>query len=522
MSEVLQEAISSDEAALTFTLPTVSFADLPTEVDQYGDEQSMPMGKYLLSQDPALPTDSAGYLIIDKKITLELDSVTHFQLSMLRISTLDIKIKKATSLYLGDCHFDTLDIQIDQQNYMHLSNNYLGRMYIQSTALDRLSEWPSTLWLQMNRLREVHIFANDYENIDFTHNQFELGTAGLFDGLDSALAGINNTWMDYGNASLSVHASSVGNVFVWGNSSVESVGEKPLKALEFRGNMRNLKIEENHLAHALEFVDLEISERLEIIGNKFNGHKGLGLYRVLFPGSVLNINWNQLSGNLLYVKTDLSEEESPFGFKHFAALPFFGTSVEEMKFDDRVRVLLEAYSRFHGYYKASGDILAANAVYRELQAIHTLRYEHMATTEGGLRNVFRWRLSQLTRVYTGYGTEPSRALVMSLYIIICFAIVYFFYPSEWDKEPKSKMWANLKVARDKNEEAFARPLAKFAYHLFLSFFNAFTLSVNSFVTLGFGAIPTRGLARYLCIIEGLIGWLLLSLFLVALINQVNF
>jgi len=37
---------------------------------------------------------------------------------------------------------------------------------------------------------------------------------------------------------------------------------------------------------------------------------------------------------------------------------------------------------------------------------------------------------------------------------------------------------------------------------------------------GFGTIPTRGLARYVCIIQGFIGWFLLSIFTVALINQV--
>ena len=54
----------------------------------------------------------------------------------------------------------------------------------------------------------------------------------------------------------------------------------------------------------------------------------------------------------------------------------------------------------------------------------------------------------------------------------------------------------------------------------ISLINAITLSLNSFTTLGFGTIPTKGVARYLCIIEGFLGWFLLSIFTVALINQV--
>lgn len=50
--------------------------------------------------------------------------------------------------------------------------------------------------------------------------------------------------------------------------------------------------------------------------------------------------------------------------------------------------------------------------------------------------------------------------------------------------------------------------------------NAITLSLNAFSTLGFGEIPTRGLARYVAIIQGFVGWFLLSIFLVSLIGQI--
>ncbi len=58
------------------------------------------------------------------------------------------------------------------------------------------------------------------------------------------------------------------------------------------------------------------------------------------------------------------------------------------------------------------------------------------------------------------------------------------------------------------------------YVILVKALNALTLSVNAFTTLGFGDIPTRGLARYVAIVQGFIGWFLLSIFSVALINQV--
>lgn len=49
--------------------------------------------------------------------------------------------------------------------------------------------------------------------------------------------------------------------------------------------------------------------------------------------------------------------------------------------------------------------------------------------------------------------------------------------------------------------------------------NSLVLSVNAFSTLGFGQIPVRGFTKYIAIIEGFIGWFLLSVFIVSLLSQ---
>lgn len=58
------------------------------------------------------------------------------------------------------------------------------------------------------------------------------------------------------------------------------------------------------------------------------------------------------------------------------------------------------------------------------------------------------------------------------------------------------------------------------FDLFLKFINALTLSLNTFTTLGFGEIPTKGFPRYLSILQGFIGWFMLSIFSVSLISQI--
>jgi hypothetical protein len=58
------------------------------------------------------------------------------------------------------------------------------------------------------------------------------------------------------------------------------------------------------------------------------------------------------------------------------------------------------------------------------------------------------------------------------------------------------------------------------WFLLIHILDSVALSLNVFSTLGFGQIPIKGIPRYLTILEGFIGWFLLSIFSVSLISQV--
>ena len=62
-------------------------------------------------------------------------------------------------------------------------------------------------------------------------------------------------------------------------------------------------------------------------------------------------------------------------------------------------------------------------------------------------------------------------------------------------------------------------VAILSYDLFVKFINALMLSINTFSTLGFGEIPIKGIPRYLAILQGFLGWFMLSIFSVSLISQ---
>ena len=88
-----------------------------------------------------------------------------------------------------------------------------------------------------------------------------------------------------------------------------------------------------------------------------------------------------------------------------------------------------------------------------------------------------------------------------------------FFPEKWaDLPAKKRLFASI---------LFGILLTfAFIYFVLVRAIDAFTLSLNVFSTLGFGEIPVKGIIRYLTVLEGFIGWFLLSIFSVSLISQV--
>lgn len=99
-------------------------------------------------------------------------------------------------------------------------------------------------------------------------------------------------------------------------------------------------------------------------------------------------------------------------------------------------------------------------------------------------------------------------LSASAWLVERFDIV----PGRWQELSKGrKLWTSVAVG--------AYMLGFLLWGVVMRFVNAFALSINAFVTLGYGEIQARGVARYLAVLEGAVGWFLLSIFSVTLISQ---
>lgn len=96
---------------------------------------------------------------------------------------------------------------------------------------------------------------------------------------------------------------------------------------------------------------------------------------------------------------------------------------------------------------------------------------------------------------------------------ILFYKLIDIFPDEWDKMSRLKKI----TATALYGMVFALTVLWF---FLIHVLDSVALSLNVFSTLGFGQIPIKGIPRYLTILEGFIGWFLLSIFSVSLISQV--
>ncbi|HMP99667.1 MAG TPA: potassium channel family protein [Cyclobacteriaceae bacterium] len=312
----------------------------------------------------------------------------------------------------------------------------------------------------------------------------------------------------------SISAPSLNSISIKNNIFKVNAGYHSL--LRIRSECKVFDFSNNELEVYLHFSGLKVSDRFVFLENKLS--RLIFLSDIILPEYLNNIkiNWDQFAGrrvaNIQYRTTgwtakvdDIYNELVPGDLENI-------NSFNE---------LIRTYQMLLNIFKYSGDIFSVNGCFSEMKDLYGLMLKHNYEKNGGFRAYFSWKINRLMKVYTDHGTDPALAIVNSIYVIFFFGLVFFIFPSEWDLSKKSKLLRDFKDFYQRKSKGYLKPFMVLLGGFLLSLLNAITLSLNSFTTLGFGDIPTKGVARYLCIVEGFIGWFLLSIFTVALINQVS-
>jgi hypothetical protein len=284
-------------------------------------------------------------------------------------------------------------------------------------------------------------------------------------------------------------------------------------------NCDKLVLIDNTFNAPVQFADSKIATRLEIANNVFK--EPVDFHDASFPEFGKYVPYSQFKKGFVVYK-NLYGEDSPTGTICYYCELYRGETEEELADKTNFDKLVQSYEIMFLGYKSTGDIESANLSYIQIKDLYLNRLGYLYHMNGGFKHYFRWKLAQLLKFYTNHGTDPALSIGISIYVILIFAVFYFFFPSEWDVTSKARLVSDFRDFIDKNDKGRVKPFLTLAVGFGISIINAITLSLNSFVTLGFGTIPTTGAARYVCILQGFIGWFLLSIFTVSLINQILF
>jgi hypothetical protein len=467
------------------TKPRVNIVDVLSEAQKPGDEMVLVENKTVYFPEPE-----------------------HFDTTVL-------KLQRPVAFRYCDFDYSGYSISIDAPYFEITGLTSPARLFFMRSRIDTLElssiKGNSTLAIHESHIGKTHIeFNSEFEAIGFYNSEFS-----------------STVWVEqlYGKSP--------------GNASLDLEGSTYFGPVSFSGEFSTVNILGNTFRSSVALDDVNISNWTIIEDNKINGPFEVSALTFVIPENV-KFNFAQLKGGKLtsitrqrveieeyfmlahktnagrYYSEDPFDPEPPYTDLNIRAATGDSLYYRQPGFAD----LLYNYQRFYNIYKLRGDLASTNASYVEMKDIQTDYFKFQYREDPSFNTFFRWRLAQVMKVYTQHGTDPAKAMTISFYTIVLFGIFYIFFPSDWDVASKAKIISDFRQFTEKNEHGYFRPFFRMVSGLAVSFINALTLSLNSFTTLGFGNIPTHGLARYVCIVQGFIGWFLLSIFTVALINQV--
>ncbi len=443
--------------------------------------------------------DEQGLIVIDRPVILDNLSFTDH----LYLNQFDFR----GGLEIRNCQFNGLSLnQIHAEDFLFFQNSSANQVEIIESTFERVEVSQNNIdfgvILEGITASQVKIENNQVINGEINLVDSKINEGNLLIGDNSTLAiivqGCEIALGEYGEFNhYELPGSPSGDLYLTGNTFS---GDSTTRFILNKSSYLNLDIRENSFATRVYFAEVSVSERFFLVSNHFE--QTVSFEKFLFSEIWNEVYWDQLEGYKLRYKEYGAQRSEDFD--------------NEITFKN----LINIYKHMHSIFTSRGDLESANACYSEMKELEGQMLKHRYQQEGTFSSFLRWQLNVLLRIYTNHGTDPGLAVLMSFYVILIFSVFYVFFPSEWDIESKSRLLVSFEKAMKSKTGSYVGPIFVVGGSLLLTVVNALTLSINSFVTLGFGSVPTRGFARYLCIVEGFIGWFLLSIFTVALINQV--
>ena len=513
----------------------IEFVD---DVTDYVDESNPDSLMYIMAIAEMLGVEDIIGELYDielSKINI-LNSKGSLVLYYLNVDTLDI----------NESEFELLNVSYSEIDAFLLAEDYFLEIYIDSNYIDTYSTEDcvySVVEVTDNIFEELfdEFQADIQESYAVERNDF-------YDGMA----------LDFAEAHSNAYVTIADNIFKSRKSKLYIVDQddsavfRTQFSLSTIGDLSELYLDENQFLNdgdnelvliEANFNDLVINDNvfetdlildgsvqnyLSLLGNELQRNIGISDLNIRETGRMeLDLDTllkkklaiHQYQGNyaeIAFGSDDLVEHLNQSTGDYFLFFNEDDGKLSQAEFN----TLISDYYRIHAFYKENGFHEYADRVYLSMKDVELRKLRAEWEEQGGLERLIKWQLNSILKFYTKYGTSPTRAIIISFYVLLAFTFFYFFFPSEWDTRSKAQILIDFRHLRQKNDKGYVKPFFALTYDLSRSFVNAFSLSLNAFITLGCGAIPTTGLARYVCIFQGFLGWFLLSIFTASLISQI--
>lgn len=476
-----------------------------------------------------LQSDQIAFQFLNlSRLTILAGSFDYLTFNQIRVDTVLVQEVKVSGTFLiKNSHFgEYRGLQNEYTSDEIYNTEFKGHYRLYGVGIS------STFWVYDSRFGEG---ANIEIQFKGTYNDFYM-EGNTFEPIDSAIpVSIEGYSPDPAIFRTQARFNLFGNLdqfYLIGNKFHADAEEQ---FIFVEGEFEYMAIDQN-LIESQFYPEVTVSRQLMFLDNEVTGN--IIFTELILQGKNNNMHWRDLGGFKLasasvlatMLTSPLDGHEIPEDQKaplikqtgDVAFTTYHGISDKDFEDEDMFQGFISSYYRLYKVFKDNGQIRDANQTYVEMKDVQLRQLRYKYKTHGGLENWIQWRLNGLLRFYTDYGTNPSRAIRISIFVVLVFSIFYFFFPSEWDTKSKKQLITDYKTLIEKNQHGYVKPFFRLSLGFSKSLLNAMTLSLNAFVTLGFGTIPTSGLARYICIVQGFIGWFLLSIFTASLINQVLF
>ena len=409
-----------------------------------------------------------------------------------------------TSLQVSNCQFDRFEIINSSFAYDAVIEKSSFTPVMEASLLISNSVGPS-LRIDSVSVHGLYVFDNQIDSYEFMNSKFK------------SIERVNPVLNDpVFLTHLHVQQEEIDRLDIINNVFHTPENDWKPTFLKLNTYAENLNLSNNRVEVEVDLRNLVVNNQFLIEENTFN--KRLLLGKTTFSEVYNIVPFEQLQGNKISLVKEFGGNNPVYNDRRIEILN--QDSINLSVAPDYLR-LLRVYQNLLDIYKQSGDLNSWNLAYKEKKQLETKRLRYQYKEAPTFESFFKWRLNQFVLLFSDFGTNPAKAVKISFYIILMFSFVYFFFPSDWDKESKAQMLTLFKNKFSKGKEE-QRSFLYLVKLLLLSIINSLTLSVNAFTTLGFGSIPTTGFTRYVAVFQGFIGWFLLSIFTVALINQVLF